>query len=224
MAVIAQLGALLFGATLLLMGNGLQTTVLPLRGGLEGFSALSPGIMGSSYFIGFVAGCLSIAGLVGKVGHIRVFTAMAAIASVIPLLHMLTLQEWAWWLLRIGTGYCMASLLLVIESWLNERTDNSARGTVFSVYASLSFLAIILGQIVLATQDAVGFAPFVVASILLSLAAVPVALNNAVVPAPIAKVRLEPLHLMRLSPSGTRGMFRRWHRKRCILVASAGGR
>src|SRR5690606_8445100 len=141
--LIGQLGALLFGATLLLMGNGLQTTVLPLRGGLEGFSALSLGIMGSSYFIGFVAGCLTIAGLVGKVGHIRVFTAMAAIASVIPLLHMLTLQEWTWWLLRIGTGYCMASLFLVIESWLNERTDNSARGTVFSVYASLSFLAII---------------------------------------------------------------------------------
>lgn len=207
MVLIAQLGALLFSASLLLMGNGLQTTALPLRGGIEGFSALSLGIMGSSYFVGFVAGCLSTAGLVGKVGHIRVFTAMAAIASVIPLLHMLSIEEWAWWLLRAGTGYCMASLFLVIESWLNERTDNSARGTVFSVYASLSFLAIILGQIVLATQESVGVAPFVAASILVSLAAVPVALNNAVAPAPIAKVRLEPLRLMRLAPSGTGGCF-----------------
>lgn len=207
MGPISQLGALLFSATIVLIGNGLQTTLLPLRAEAEAFSALSIGIMGSSYFVGFVAGCLRTANLVGRVGHIRVFAAMAAIASVIPLVHILTIQEWAWWLLRGATGYCIAALFLVIESWLNEKTDNAVRGTVFSVYTSLTFLAIIGGQVLLALYQPTGFAPFVVASIIISLAAVPVALDAIVAPAPIAAVRLQPLRLLRLSPAGASACF-----------------
>src|SRR5690554_3104515 len=110
-------------------------------------------MMGSSYFIGFVAGCLTTAHLVRRVGHIRVFTAMAAIASVIPLLHILMLHEFAWWPLRAGTGYCIASLFLVIESWLNKRSNNAVRGTVFSVYTSLTFAAIIVGQVLFSRSE-----------------------------------------------------------------------
>lgn len=207
MGIIVQLGALLLSVTILLTGNGLQTTLLPLRAEAEAFPVLSIGIMGSSYFIGFLAGCLTTANLVRNVGHIRVFTAMAALASVIPLFHILTLHEWAWWLLRAGTGYCIAALFLVIESWLNERADNAVRGTVFSIYTSLTFVAIIGGQSLLALYDPTGFAPFVVASIIISLAAIPVALNAIVAPAPIAAVRLQPLRLIRLSPAGISGCF-----------------
>lgn len=207
MGIIAQLGALLLGATILLMGNGLQTTLLPLRAEAEGFSALSIGIMGSSYFVGFVAGCLTISRMVRSVGHIRVFTAMAAIASVVPLLHVLTLAEPAWWLLRAGTGYCIASLFLVIESWLNQRADNTVRGTVFSLYTSLTFIAIIAGQVLLAFYLPTSFAPFAIASIIVSLAAVPVALNSIIAPAPSPPGRLNPLSLMKLSPAGTAGCF-----------------
>ena len=207
MGIIAQLGALLLSATILLTGNGLQTTLLPLRAEAEAFSALSIGIMGSSYFVGFVAGCLTASNLVRRVGHIRVFTAMAAIASVIPLLHVLSLAELTWWFLRAGTGYCIASLFLVIESWLNERAENAVRGTVFSIYTSLTFVAIIAGQVLLAYYEPTGFAPFAVATIIISLAAVPVALNAVVAPAPVQAGRLNPLRLMRLSPAGTAGCF-----------------
>ena len=207
MGLFVQLGALLLSATVLLAGNGLQTTLLPLRAEAEAFSALSIGIMGSSYFVGFVAGCLTIAGLVRRVGHIRVFTAMAAIASVTPLFHLLTMQEGTWWVLRAGTGYCLAALFLVIESWLNERTVNSIRGTVFSIYTSLTFGAIIGGQILLTLYEPTDFAPFVVASIIISLAAVPVALTSIVAPPPIAAANPRPLSLVRVTPSGTTGCF-----------------
>lgn len=207
MGIIAQLGVLLFSATILLTGNGLQTTLLPLRAEAEAFSPLAIGMMGSSYFVGFVAGCLTTAQLVRRVGHIRVFTAMAAIASVIPLFHILALYELAWWPLRAATGYCIASLFLVIESWLNERSDNAARGTVFSVYTSLTFAAIIIGQVLLSLYEPMAFAPFIVASIIISLAAVPVALNAVAAPAPIASGRLNPLQLARLSRSGAAGCF-----------------
>jgi MFS family permease len=202
---VAQFGALLLSATILLAGNGLQTTLLPLRAEAEAFSALSIGVMGSSYFVGFVAGCLTAAALMRRVGHIRVFTGMAAIASVIPLIHILVLNEWSWWLLRAATGYCIASLFLVIESWLNERSDNTVRGAVFSIYTSLTFIAIITGQVLLTLYEPTGFAPFVLASIVISLAAVPVALNAIIAPAPPLRGRLRPLKLMRLSPAGTAG-------------------
>ncbi|MDZ5699664.1 MFS transporter [Chelativorans sp. M5D2P16] len=207
MAIIAQLGALLLSATILLTGNGLQTTLLPLRAEAEAFPALSIGFMGSSYFIGFVVGCLTTAHLVRPVGHIRVFTAMVAIASVVPLLHILTLQEWAWWILRAVTGYCIAALFLVIESWLNERADNTMRGTVFSVYTTLTFVAIICGQILLTFYEPTEFTLFAVASIVVSLAAVPIALTSATAPAPLATVRLHPIRLVRLSPAGAVGCF-----------------
>jgi MFS family permease len=132
---------------------------------------------------------------------------MAAIASVIPLFHLLALQEGTWWVLRAGTGYCLAALFLVIESWLNERTHNSIRGTVFSIYTSLSFGAIIGGQILLTLYEPMEFAPFVVASIIISLAAVPVALHSIVAPPPMAAVHPRPLRLIRVSPSGTSGCF-----------------
>ena len=160
MGTVAQLGVLLLSAAILLTGNGLQTTLLPLAAEAEGFRALSIGIMGSSYFLGFLAGCLTTPNLVRTVGHIRVFTAMAAVASVVPLLHVLSAQDWTWWLLRVATGFCMASLFLVIESWLNARTDSAMRGTVFSTYTSLTFGAIILGQILLTLYDPTAVAPF----------------------------------------------------------------
>lgn len=205
--MVAQLGALLFSAMILLTGNAVQTTLLPLRAELEAFPAVSIGILGSSYFVGFVGGCLTAATLVRNVGHIRVFAAMSALASVIPLFHMLSLEEWTWWLLRAGTGYCIASLFLVIESWLNERIDNTVRGTVFSIYTSLTFVAIIGGQVLLSLYEPSGFTPFVVASIIISLAAVPVALTPLRAPAPIPPGRLNPMRLLRLSPAGTSGCF-----------------
>lgn len=205
--ILAHLGALLLSATILLTGNGLQTTLLPLRAEVEGFPPLSIGIMGSSYFIGFVAGCLTTAHLVRPVGHIRVFTAMSAVASVVPLFHILALNEWAWWVLRAVTGYCLAALFLVIESWLNERTDNAVRGRVFSIYTSLTFIAVIGGQILLTLYDPTAFALFAVASIIISLAAVPVALISIPTPLPLAAVKLDPIRLIRLSPAGTLGCF-----------------
>ena len=207
MAIVAQLGALLLSATILRAGNARQTTLLPLRAEAEGFSALAIGLMGSSYFIGFVAGCLTTAILVRRVGHIRVFTAMVAVASVIPLCHILSFEVWVWLFLRASTRHCLAALFLVIESWLNERTRNEVRGTVFSIYTSLTFAAIIGGQVLLAFNEPNGFTPFVVASIIVSLAAVPVALHSVAAPAPIATVRLQPIRLISISPSGTAGCF-----------------
>ncbi|HQF31313.1 MAG TPA: MFS transporter, partial [Hyphomicrobiales bacterium] len=116
--------ALLFAIAFLLMGNGLQTTLIPIRADLERFDALALGILGSSYYLGFVAGCLGGPYLILRAGHIRAFLALVSVASAAALAHPLVIAAPAWFLFRAITGFCLAGLYLVIESWLNERATN----------------------------------------------------------------------------------------------------
>lgn len=206
-ATLAPVGALLLSVALLLTGNGLQGTLLPVRASLENFGALSIGVMGSAYYVGFVAGCVLTPKLIRRVGHIRLFTAMVAVASVVPLLHAILVGAPGWWLLRGMTGMCMAGLYLIIESWLNERASPENRGMIFTTYTTVNFSVITLGQMLMLTDDPLRFHLFSLASILVSLAAVPVALTRYPQPAPIASARLSLRHLYRISPVGVAGVL-----------------
>ncbi len=204
-SVIAPIGALLLSTALLLMGNGLQGILLPVRGGLEAFSPLDLGILGGSYFLGFAIGCIQAPRLVRRVGHIRVFTAMVAVVSATALIHPLLLSVPVWWALRAVTGYCFAAIYMVIESWLNERSTIETRGTVFSIYTIINLTVITLGQMMMALGDPGDLALFSIVSILVSVAAVPVALTRSAAPAPIHRVRIRPLRIYRASPVGFMG-------------------
>lgn len=187
---------------MLLMGNGLQGILLPIRGGIAHFTPLDLGILGGVYFFGFGAGCLHGPRLIGAVGHIRVFAAMVAIVSANALVHPLAVSPLPWWLLRGITGYCFAVLFMVIESWLNERSTSETRGTVFSLYTIINLTVITLGQLMLPFGNPADLPLFSVVSILISLAAVPVSLSRAAAPAPVQVVRVRPLHIYRVSPVG----------------------
>ncbi|HMB75823.1 MAG TPA: MFS transporter [Kiloniellaceae bacterium] len=192
---------------LLLMGNGLQGTLLPVRAQLEDFTSIDIGALGSSYFLGFALGCWLGPRAVKRVGHIRVFTAMVAIASTTSILHLMILTPVAWWVLRAITGFCFATLYMVIESWLNEKSSNENRGFVFSVYTIVNLSVITVGQMMLSLDSPLSFTLFGLASILVSLAAVPVAMTTASAQQPIAEVRIRPLRLFRVSPIGFMGCF-----------------
>ncbi|MDH3228598.1 MAG: MFS transporter [Alphaproteobacteria bacterium] len=201
-SVIAPIATLLLSTALLLMGNGLQGVLLPVRGGLENFTSLDLGILGGSYFLGFAVGCVKGPQLVRRVGHIRVFTAMVAIVSATALAHPLLLSPAVWWALRAVTGFCFAAIYMVIESWLNERSTVETRGTVFSIYTIINLTVITVGQMMLALGTPVDLKLFSIVSILVSVAAVPVALSRAAAPAPIQRVRIRPLRMYRISPVG----------------------
>lgn len=202
---LAPLAALLLGVAILLTGQGLQGTLLPVRADLEDFSTLSIGLMGGAYFLGFTVGCLRGVHLVRKVGHVRVFAAMAALASAAPLLHALWLYDWIWWLLRLTAGFCFAVLYVVIESWLNERSTNENRGKVFSAYVFISLTVTAVGQQMLLFSDPKGMTLFALASVLVSLAAVPVVLSSSVTPEYAEAVRLDLGRLWRISQTGMLG-------------------
>jgi len=203
--MIAPIGALLLSTALLLMGNGLQGVLLPVRGGLEAFSSLDLGILGGAYFLGFALGCVHAPRLVTRVGHIRVFTAMVAIVSATALAHPLLLWPAVWWGLRAATGYCFAAIYMVIESWLNERSTVETRGTVFSIYTIINLTVITAGQMMMALGDPARLPLFSIVSILVSVAAVPVALTSATAPAPIHRARIRPRRIFRASPVGFMG-------------------
>jgi len=207
MTILAPIAALLFSVSLLLMGIGLQGTLLPVRGNMAGFSSVDLGLLGTAYFLGFTIGCMHGTQLVRRSGHIRAYLAMTSLASVVALLHALYVEPVAWWVLRATSGYCFAVLYIVIESWLNARSNNKTRGTVFSVYTAINLTVITVGQMMLVLADPQSFTLFAFAAILVSLAALPIAFTGSSSPEQPESVRPRIAKLIRISPVGVAGCF-----------------
>ena len=212
--IIAPVAALLLSVALLLSGNGLQGTLLPVRAGMESFSTPDIGVLGAAYYIGFALGCLYGSRILARAGHIRTFTAMASIASAVALAHAMVVLPWFWWFARAITGVCFAVLFMVIESWLNERATKETRGTVLSIYLVINLTVITAGQLMIMLYDPADWPLFALASILVSLAAVPVALTASPAPADVEATNLRVWRLYRLSPVGFMG---------CVTVGLANG-
>lgn len=204
---IAPVAALLLSVAFLLMGNGLQNTLTPVRANMDGFSSLAIGLLGGGYYLGFAAGCLTGPYFVKRAGHIRTFAAMGAVASCVSLLQAMFIDEYAWVTFRIATGVCFAVLYMVVESWLNEKATNETRGRVFSAYIVVNLTVVTIGQLMLTLDDATSFALFALASILVSLAAVPLTMTTSEQPRAPSVVRLRLLKLYRASPVGVVGAF-----------------
>ena len=202
---LTPVAALLVGVAILLTGQGLQGMLLPFRANLEDFSVYGVGFIGATYFLGFTLGCLLGARMIRRVGHVRVFAAMTAAASAAPLLHGLWINIWSWAVLRMVSGFCFAILYMVIESWINEKASNENRGTIFSAYVLINMTVLAVGQQMLLLADPRSMTLFVVASVLVSLATLPVALSNSDLPREVQIVKLDISYLYRTSPAGMLG-------------------
>ena len=206
--------ALLISVAILLTGNGLQGTLLPIRASLESFSTISIGFIGAAYFLGFTVGCIFGAELVKRVGHIRVFLAMTALASTTALIHSLILYPWVWVILRMLTGFCFAILFVVIESWINDRSTNENRGIIFSTYVMITLSVQAVGQLMIMLYEPTGVELFAITSILITLAAIPIALSTS--PAPEIKhtTKFNLKKLYKISPAAIIG---------CLFIGFANG-
>lgn len=211
---LTPVAALLIGVAILLTGQGLQGTLVPVRAGLENFSTISIGLIGAGYFLGFTVGCLKTGTLVRRVGHVRVFAAMTALASAMPLLQGMWTEAWIWGLMRLITGFCFAVLYVVIESWINERSTNENRGIVFATYVVITLTVMAGGQLMLLLFDPMQLRVFAIASVLVSLAAIPVAMSTAQSPGQPQSVKLDVLRLYRFCPTATLG---------CLVVGLTNG-
>lgn len=204
---VAALSALLLAAAILFSGNGLQFTLLSVRANLEHFSTPLIGAMMSAYYAGFIAGCRINPRFIKSVGHIRTFVALASIASASALAHSLIIDVYVWAALRAVSGFCFAGLIMVLESWINERVTNENRGRILSIYRIVDLLALTAGNAMLAMADPQDFQLFAVASILVSIALVPVALTRSAAPQPVRTAKLDIARLFALSPVAASGVF-----------------
>ncbi len=192
--------ALLLGSAFLLFAGGVNALILPIRGEAEGFTAASLGLLGTGWALGYVAGCIRTPVLVARVGHIRAFGAMCALAAIAILLSLIFLSPWVWIPVRAISGFCFAGAAMIVESWLNERADKTSRGRIFGVYTMVNLAATTAGQMVLSLGGAGGYLFFVVAAIVYCMALLPTAVLATTTPAPLTSVRLDLRGLWRNSP------------------------
>jgi MFS family permease len=200
MASVIKIYALFLGSALLMFGGGLQGLLLSVRGAEEGFSLTALGLIGTGWSVGFVAGSIAVPMIVRNVGHIRAFSVMAAIGTITILLNLLWIQDIGWIVLRALSGFCFAGAAMIVESWLNEVTDNRSRGTVFSIYVTINMASSTMGQLAMSVTGTAGYIPFVIGAISFICAVLPTALTSTPQPRPLASARLDLRLLYRTSP------------------------
>ena len=199
--------ALFTGVGIILLANGLQGNLMGVRSVIENFSSLSTGVIMSGYFVGYFVGSKLTPNMVSRVGHIRVFAAFASTASLSILIIATYVNPIVWTLGRFLTGLSLVSCYVVAESWLNDRANNKTRGKLLSVYMIINYFALACGALLLNFDDPTSFKPFVLVSILLSIALIPILLTKR--PAPKFKKigTLKLIELYKISPLGTVSSF-----------------
>lgn len=206
-AVFNQSWALFLGMFMLMIGNGVQGTLLGLRGDAEGFSTFALSIVMSAYFAGFLFSSKMTEGLIRKVGHIRVFAALGSTISAVLVLYPTLAEPWAWVLGRFIFGFCICGVYITAESWLNDSVTNETRGQALSMYMIVQMAGIVLAQYIVTTGDVSGYVLFIVPSVLVSLSFMPILLTVRPMPAFEQTKPMTLRHLIKASPLACFGMF-----------------
>jgi MFS family permease len=205
--IISNCWALFLGMGLIMLGNGLQATLLGVRASMEDFGTTITGLVMSGFFLGLIGGCNMVPKVVGRVGHVRTFGALASLASTSILVQAIFVDPLVWWVMRVITGFSYAGLYIVAESWINEAADNGTRGKVLSFYMLISLGGMAGGQMLLNLSTPTGFELFVLVSLMISLAVIPILLSTARAPQFDVSENVGILQLYFVSPLGVFGMF-----------------
>lgn len=198
---------LLSGLGVLLVGVGLLGTLLGVRAAIASFSNLETGLIMAGYYAGYIVGTLLAPRIIRNVGHIRCFSAFAAIAAAASLSFGLVVEPWTWLVLRTVNGACVVGLYMVVESWLSEQSGGPARGRVFDVYMMSTLISLGAGQFLLLAGDSSQLDLFALAAILISVGVVPIAVTRVTEPRIDIAVPVRLAELLRISPLGAVGVL-----------------
>lgn len=204
--VLASAWALLLGMLLLMVGNGLQGSLIGIRGAIENFSTSELSVITSAYFAGFLIGSRLTPELIRRVGHVRVFAALGSFISAVLILYPTIADPWAWIVLRVIFGFCFSGVYVTAESWLNNASTNENRGKALSLYMLVQMLGIVSSQALLNVADPAGFVLFVIPSVLVSLSFAPILLSVGPTPAFETTKPMSLAELHATSPLGFAGM------------------
>ncbi|MDZ7824585.1 MAG: MFS transporter [Ahrensia sp.] len=206
-AQLRPVSSLLVSSLFLFIGGGLTGILLPLRAGLEGWSPLTIGLMGSFYAAAFLAGCFLMPKLIRRIGHIRVIAVTATLISMSVLAHSVFVNIPAWFLFRGIAGFALAGAYTVLESWFNEEATNESRGTVFSAYMLSNSIGLMMGQFLLVTADPALTTLFIFSAIAYGAAVLPISVMVSSSPQPPTETKIDLKKLFNTSPVATVGAF-----------------
>ncbi|MFK8033327.1 MAG: MFS transporter [Hyphomicrobiales bacterium] len=198
---------LLVAAGILLAGNGLQGTLITLRGTAEGFSPLDIGLIGAGYSTGFLLACIYAPRLLQSVGHIRTFAALAALSAVCTLLMVMIIDDWIWVAFRFIMGFCFSGLFTTIESWINSKAEKQNRARVLSFYRIIDLVAVTSSQFLIPAFGVMSFAIFSVAAMLYCMSLVPISLSDKSSPRPPENFKFDLKAIWSISPLACFGCF-----------------
>ncbi|MDG1431625.1 MAG: MFS transporter [Paracoccaceae bacterium] len=206
-SVLSSSWALLLGMMLLMVGNGLQGTLLGVRGAIEGFGTFEMSVVMSAYFLGFLGGSRLAPDMIRRVGHVRVFAALASFISAVLILYPAMPNSVAWILGRFVIGFCFSGVYVTAESWLNNSASNENRGQALSLYMIVQMVGIVSAQGLLVLADPSGYILFVISSVLVSISFAPILLSISPTPAFDTTKPMSLKELLHISPLGVIGMF-----------------
>ena len=205
--IIKNSWALFTGFGMIIISHGFQGNLLGIRAVLEDFNYIATGTMMSGYFIGYFIGANMVPNLVSKVGHIRVFAAFASIASLSALVHAVFVDPYVWTMSRFLTGFSMIGIFIIVESWLNDRATNKTRGKVLSLYMLVTYLGMSMGNLLLNVSSPKNYEPFIMISLLFSVALVPILLTKRKPPKFKKTSSIKIKELFKISPFGSFSTF-----------------
>ena len=199
---------LFVGLSLLMVAAGLFGTLLGVRSELVRLSTGFSSLISASYYVGFLAGSKFTLDALGRVGHIRVYAALASLLSAAMITVGLVDQPIAWIGLRFVTGVSLAGVYVVAESWLNDLADNDNRGRLLAIYNVIATGAFGLGQFLITAFDARLVSGYALAAILTSLAIGPVSLSEKSAPPVFSdKEHISLRELAKVVPTGIGSCF-----------------
>ena len=201
LSTVVPISSLLLGMAVLLAGSGLMGTLLGLRGGLEGYTGFTLGVIMSGFYIGYIAGAFICPPLIRRIGHIRTFTAMAALNAAVCVAYGMEVNPVLWWVLRVVNGVTMVTIYMVMESWLNEQM-HAKRDKIFAAYMMIGYIAIGLGQFLIPIYGVEQLGSFALAGIFYCIGLIPIALTRVQQPTPVTSPPLSLRRLYRISPAG----------------------
>ena len=205
--IIKNSWALFTGFGIIIISHGFQGNLLGIRSVIENFSFIATGTMMSGYFVGFFIGATMVPKLVTKVGHIRVFAAFASMASLSSLIHVVFVDPYVWILARFLTGFSMIGIFIIVESWLNDRANNKTRGKVLSLYMLITYVGMALGNFLLNVSNPQYYEPFILISLLFSIALIPILLTKRKPPKFKKTSSIKFKELFKISPFGSFAMI-----------------
>lgn len=203
----AAASALFVSFALLMVGMGMQGALVGVRSELQGFSNLATGLIMTSYFVGLLIGAKLAVRSIAEVGHIRVFAALASMASAAALIHAIAVFPTVWIAMRFLSGVCASGLYVVAESWLNDLATNQTRGRLLAIYMIISMGGFATGTLLLDAADPRDLTLFIVSSVLISLSLVPVALSTSSAPTIRLPAAMGVVKLLKIVPTGVISSF-----------------